>query len=81
MRLLKMAKLPSCHLSHIPGPGRNGAAQTPVWICEYPYRTIRVKGPSSEECGDCPAFRGMTRGAATHAVTEPVRPVLRPVAV
>jgi len=29
-----------------------------VWICEYPYRTMRMAGPSSE-CGDCPVWRAM----------------------
>ena len=31
---------------------------TAVWICEYPYRTIRLQGPSSD-CGDCPVWRDM----------------------
>lgn len=24
-----------------------------VWICEYPYRTVRLTGPGAE-CADCP---------------------------
>jgi hypothetical protein len=79
---MKMVNIPSCHLSHIAGPGDGARAQTPVWICEYPYRTMRMEGPSSEECGDCPAFRAMQCGTMAKAA-RPVRvqPVLRPVAV
>ena len=47
---------------------------TPVWICEYPYRTIRVEGPS-EDCADCPVWRQMQRlrpDARTDATVEEV---------
>lgn len=48
-----------CHLGYIQRPGSNGRSQaTAVWICEYPYRTTRVQGPSSE-CGECPVWRDM----------------------
>jgi hypothetical protein len=42
-------------------PDANGqAVSTAVWICEYPYRTIRATGPS-EDCSDCPVWRDMQR--------------------
>ena len=44
---------PSCHPGQIPcGEGGRTAA---VWICEYPYRTIRQEGPSSD-CAGCPVW-------------------------
>ncbi len=52
---------PRCHLGHVTSHGpnvREGA--TAVWICEYPYRTIRLKGPDSD-CDDCPVWRDMQR--------------------
>jgi hypothetical protein len=51
---------PVCHLAHIQGPGGQTAVATAVWICEYPYRTIRLSGPSPE-CGDCPVWQEMAR--------------------
>ena len=33
---------------------------TAVWICEYPYRTMRMEGPSSD-CSDCPVWFEMQR--------------------
>ncbi|MCC7009431.1 MAG: hypothetical protein IT184_11480 [Acidobacteria bacterium] len=36
--------------------GRPGRPWTPVWICEYPYPTMRLHGPSAE-CGDCPVWK------------------------
>jgi hypothetical protein len=81
MQMMKIAAIPSCHLSHVSGPSP-AAARTAVWICEYPYRTMRMEGPSSEECGDCPVFQAMHCGSmAKAALTEQKRPVLRPVAV
>lgn len=39
-----------CHWDYVCGPNRGGAApRTMVWICEYPYRTVRLDGP----CDDC----------------------------
>jgi hypothetical protein len=35
--------------------GRFGRPSTSVWICEYPYPTMRLSGPSAE-CGDCPVW-------------------------
>jgi hypothetical protein len=37
----------SCHWSLVTGP--SGHSRTVVWICEYPYRTMR-----SRPCEDCP---------------------------
>ena len=39
-----------CHWDYVSGPNRGSAApRTMVWICEYPYRTVRLDGP----CEDC----------------------------
>ena len=37
----------TCHWSLVTGP--SGNSRTVVWICEYPYRTMR-----STPCEDCP---------------------------
>ena len=62
---------PACHLSHVSGPIGSSRGATAVWICEYPYRTIRLAGPSSE-CSDCPVWRAMEeeREAAACADAE-----------
>jgi hypothetical protein len=73
MRTMNTARFPSCHLSHISGPAA-AAPRTAVWICEYPYRTMRLDGPSSEECGECPVFQSMKCG--TIAKAAPARPAL-----
>ena len=39
-----------------------------VWICEYPYRTMRTTGPSSD-CGDCPVWQAMVRRRIADAAT------------
>ena len=51
---------PSCHLTHVPGPSRDGRSghMAAVWICEYPYRTMRMQGPSSD-CAGCPVWHQM----------------------
>ena len=39
-----------CRWDYVCGPNRGGAVpRTMVWICEYPYRTVRLDGP----CDDC----------------------------
>jgi hypothetical protein len=44
-----------CHWDYVRGPNRGTAApRTMVWICEYPYRTVRLDGP----CDDCECFSG-----------------------
>jgi|SRR5579862_1996013 len=48
-------KTPSCHWERVDSPQLEGRARTvPVWICEYPYRTMRATKPSDEDCEDCP---------------------------
>ncbi|MEO7892372.1 MAG: hypothetical protein ABIW19_20475 [Vicinamibacterales bacterium] len=59
-----------CHLAYISGPIRSDD-RTAVWICEYPYRTMRMAGPSAD-CGDCPIWQDMQRvkaGVAAAAVS------------
>jgi len=55
-----------CHWDYVCGPNRGGAApRTMVWICEYPYRTVRLDGP----CDDCKCLEpGETTG--TTGTTE-----------
>jgi hypothetical protein len=59
MHRFPTARHPKCHLAHLPAPGRAGA-ETAVWVCEYPYRTIRMSGPSAD-CSDCPVWRELQR--------------------
>jgi len=61
MKRLSAEAVPRCHLSHASAPiGRLRMARAAVWICEYPYRTMRLSGPSGE-CGDCPVWLEMER--------------------
>ncbi|HEX5216197.1 MAG TPA: hypothetical protein VFV98_12090 [Vicinamibacterales bacterium] len=48
----------SCHLGQIPcgASGRTAA----VWICEYPYPTMRHEGPSAD-CAGCPVWEQRER--------------------
>lgn len=44
----------ACHWDYVNGPSQDGrATRTMMWICEYPYRTMRVTGPN-DDCEDCP---------------------------
>jgi hypothetical protein len=53
------ASYPRCHPGEVRRPGPDGQLiATAVWICEYPYRTIRLEGPSSD-CSDCPVWHGI----------------------
>jgi hypothetical protein len=63
---MSVVNFPACHLAHVAGPGRQ--ASTAIWICEYPYRTMRASGPSSE-CGDCPVWQAMLRRRVAEAAT------------
>ena len=63
---MSVIDFPACHLAHIAAPQRNSS--TAIWICEYPYRTMRATGPSSE-CGDCPVWQAMLRRRGTDAAT------------
>lgn len=63
-----------CHWSHVNGRSARGQqTRTLVWICEYPYRTMRATGPCSD-CEGCPAWEARTAlmrrdEAATDLVT------------
>jgi hypothetical protein len=47
----------SCHWGYIDGPEREGhVSRTLMWICEYPYRTVRASGPD-ESCDECPVYK------------------------
>lgn len=62
----------TCHLAFVGGStGHLRRAQTAVWICEYPYPTMRHTGPSSE-CSDCPVWQELqaARGPAPTASGE-----------
>ena len=50
-RLPTETSLPwTCHWAEIPSPSGTGSSAL-VWICEYPYRTMRT-GPN-EDCESC----------------------------
>jgi hypothetical protein len=54
-----------CHLAQVGGvAGRLGRRSAAVWICDYPYPTMRLNGPSSD-CSDCPVWRDMERARLT----------------
>jgi len=69
---LRMSTTPDCHLTYLHGSERS-EPPTAVWVCEYPYRTLRLNGPS-RECDDCPVWRERQRtrreAAAAHALAE-----------
>ena len=55
------APRPQCHLEYVAGPrGAAAGGRTAVWICEYPYHTMRLAGPSAE-CEDCPVWQELQR--------------------
>jgi hypothetical protein len=68
------ASYPQCRLAHLPGPTGPGpnTRRTAVWICEYPYRTVRLEGPSGD-CGDCPVWREMERARQESAAADEIR--------
>jgi len=73
--LVAQAPLPharSCHLGQIPcgAAGRTAA----VWICEYPYPTMRHEGPSAD-CAGCPVWEERER-ARCEADAEAAEEVL-----
>ena len=62
---------PQCHPGQVSRPGPDGrTCLTAVWVCEYPYRTLRTEGPSAD-CAGCPVWtrmeRARHRGGATGA--------------
>jgi len=47
----------TCRWEEIQGGRVKGrVVSTKIWICEYPYRTMRRSGPG-EECSDCPVYQ------------------------
>jgi hypothetical protein len=51
----------TCHWGHVSNPHQAEASRrTAVWICEYPYRTMRMEGPN-EECAGCPVWEARCR--------------------
>jgi hypothetical protein len=56
---------PNCRWGFISGArhGRRGGRSL-VWICEYPYRTIR--GGPADDCEGCRRASALGRGAAPH---------------
>jgi hypothetical protein len=59
-------------MRHVTSPtGAGGSTRTAVWICEYPYRTMRASGPSIE-CEGCPVWEELqeTRQQARRAAGE-----------
>jgi hypothetical protein len=66
-----------CHWSHVEGPRDHGRATSlSMWICEYPYRTMRSEGPS-EECEGCPVWEAMkARNRAAQADVDETEPTL-----
>jgi hypothetical protein len=62
-------EFPKCHLAHVAGP--NSPRVTALWICEYPYRTMRATGPSSD-CGGCPIWQEMQRQRRASSAAQEV---------
>ena len=53
-----------CHWGDIPRPRAAGRSLTTrVWICEYPYRTVRDHGPDGD-CDGCPLLSRMAEQRA-----------------
>jgi len=48
---------PACHWEEIQGGRVRGrVVSSKVWVCEYPYRTMRRHEPGAE-CSDCPVWQ------------------------
>jgi len=67
---------PRCHLEYVSGPRRAAGPRTAVWICEYPYHTMRMTGPSAE-CEGCPVWQELQQSrkvldAGGDAPTDPL---------
>jgi hypothetical protein len=55
MKMAHLALVDSrqCHWDWVDGPRRDGrAVRVRVWVCEFPYRTIRREGPDPD-CEGC----------------------------
>jgi hypothetical protein len=61
----------SCHWDHMCVIGTDGRRiQTTVWICQHPFRTMRLNGP--EECSGCPVWESLER--AKTRLPQPANP-------
>jgi len=49
---------PDCHWTNIDGDRHR--ASSAVWICDHPYPSMRVNGPS-DDCAGCPVWDAMVR--------------------
>ncbi len=69
-RVAALPRTRTCHWGTVEGPRRNGRRKyARVWICEYPYRTIRLDGPDPE-CDGC-RRAGKSKGPAETADPMP----------
>jgi hypothetical protein len=63
---------PACYMTYLPASDQS-VRPTAVWVCGYPYRTLRLDGPS-RDCGDCPVWRerelARLKAAAARAQSE-----------
>jgi hypothetical protein len=56
-----------CHWEEIQGARVKGRVMShKIWVCEFPYRTMRRDGPGAE-CTDCPVFHQMQEQKAREA--------------
>ena len=61
----------TCRWEEIQGARVKGrVTSTKIWICEYPYRTMRRHGPS-DDCTDCPVFHQMKQDKEREQKDEP----------
>jgi hypothetical protein len=59
-----------CHWERVAGPMHNGrVTRSTVWICEYPYRTMRASRPGAE-CEGCPIWNERQAAARMGALRE-----------
>ena len=62
-----------CHWQRIDRPLAGGRSSSSiVWVCEYPYHTIRLDGPG-DECADCPVWEAIQRERARQKRLEVAR--------
>jgi hypothetical protein len=58
-RLTTEAALKLCRWEQIEGrPIEGRSSPSVVWICEYPYHTLRADGPT-DECSGCPVWEAL----------------------
>jgi hypothetical protein len=67
----RSAQTRTCHWEEIQGARVKGRVSChKIWICEYPYRTMRRDGPGAD-CTDCPVWHEMQEQKAREAEAEP----------